>query len=82
MHLAPKCLAFPWWSFRHGAPTHFVIFLIHLCCREPVGVNVLLPQAAAQGGEKRKGKGKRRKKKKKEERFVQIEADEPQGVLL
>lgn len=30
----------------------------------------------------KKGKGKEKGEKKKEERFVQIEADEPQGVLL
>lgn len=74
----PNASPFPWWSFRHGAPPpHFVIFLIHFCCQEPVGVNVLWPQAAAQDGEKNK-EGEREREGK---IFVQIEA-EPQGVLL
>lgn len=62
----PNASPFPWWSFRHEAPTHFFIFLIHLCCQGPVGVNVLLPQAAAQGKKgKKEGKGKEKGKKKK-----------------
>lgn len=75
----PNASPFPWWSFRRGAPTHFVIFLIHLCCQEPVGVNVLLPQAAAQGGGggagengKKKGKGKEKGKTKKKKDLCRL----------
>lgn len=40
------------------------------------------PRQLLKVGKKEKGKEKGEKKKKEEERFVQIEADEPQGVLL